>query len=144
MLSIYLILLILIDIILKCIIMNIDNYSISYSIFTLEITKSWNSGISFGLFTGINWTYINMIILLIFFSYIRNKITIYNILILSGGIANIIDRFRFNAVFDYICIKIYEYEFPIFNFADILISIGVFIYLVENILNIYKCKNENK
>lgn len=141
MLSIYLI---TIDIIIKYIIMNINNYSISYSILTFGIIKSWNSGISFGLFTDINWTYINIIILLIFFIYIRNKIMLYHIFILSGGIANIIDRFRFNAVFDYIYISIYEYDFPIFNFADILISIGVLLYLVENILNIYKCKNDNK
>lgn len=50
-------------------------------------------------------------------------------LILAGGISNLIDRIIYGGVVDYFDIKI----IPIFNIADILISIGV-IWLVILIL----------
>jgi signal peptidase II len=48
------------------------------------------------------------------------------VLFLSGGISNIIDRFFFGGVIDYIKI----WQFPIFNLADAAICFGVILLLI--------------
>lgn len=53
------------------------------------------------------------------------KITI--LLIASGAISNIIDRIYFGCVIDFIDLKFW----PVFNFADIYITIGVVILLIR-------------
>lgn len=62
-------------------------------------------------------------------------------LIIAGGVGNMIDRFRLSYVVDYIhCTFIYtlfKYDFPIFNFADCCVVIGVII-LVILFLFVYK------
>ena len=50
------------------------------------------------------------------------------VVIIAGGIGNMIDRVRFDYVVDYIYIKCIN--FPIFNFADILITIGTILLFV--------------
>jgi signal peptidase II len=53
------------------------------------------------------------------------------IMILSGGIGNLIDRIKQGFVVDYIEVRFFD--FAIFNFADILIVVGaimLFIYMV--------------
>lgn len=102
---------------------------------SLSIIHVWNYGISFGLFASVS-TYIfiiNTIIISYFYIKMKNRLQIWNICILAGGICNIIDRLVFGAVFDYIMIIIHDYTFPVFNFADTIISLGVLIALVENI-----------
>jgi lipoprotein signal peptidase len=51
------------------------------------------------------------------------------ILIFSGGISNIIDRLQFGCVIDFIDLKFW----PIFNLADIYITIGVIILITQHI-----------
>lgn len=53
------------------------------------------------------------------------KIT--TLLIASGAISNIIDRLYFGCVIDFIDLKFW----PVFNFADIYITIGVVILLIR-------------
>jgi|WetSurMetagenome_2_1015567.scaffolds.fasta_scaffold13025_5 hypothetical protein len=59
-------------------------------------------------------------------------------LILAGGISNLIDRLYFGCIIDFIDLQIW----PVFNFADIYITIGAIAILME-ILNI-KNKNDNE
>ena len=57
------------------------------------------------------------------------------VLILAGGAGNLIDRFAQGYVVDYI--KTLFIDFPVFNFADILIVVGVFVvcgYLIYDII----------
>lgn len=53
--------------------------------------------------------------------------------ILGGGIANVIDRFVYGKVVDYVYWH-YWFEFAIFNFADVCIDIGVGALLVQWLL----------
>jgi signal peptidase II len=64
--------------------------------------------------------------------YYQNKSMIGEILVISGGIGNLIDRFYYHAVIDFIFIKIPLLNYlAIANFADIIITIGCIILLIE-------------
>ena len=52
------------------------------------------------------------------------------ILIISGALGNLLDRFKYQAVVDFVDIHVYELHWPAFNLADSLITIGALIYLI--------------
>ena len=103
-----------------------------------------NENLAFGLSPHIIISAILLIILFLFIynlkfeilnfksiSNLKFQISNYKIqskiialLILSGGISNIIDRIYFGCVIDFIDLKFW----PVFNFADIYITIGVVIF----------------
>ena len=53
-------------------------------------------------------------------------------LIIGGSLGNLIDRIVRGYVVDFISIKLGSYNFPIFNIADSLIVVGVFLLLIGN------------
>lgn len=73
-----------------------------------------------------------IVILLLFTDFVKSKIVyICIVMIAAGGIGNIIDRLIRGFVVDYI-----EYlfmDFYIFNFADCLITVGVFALIIYQI-----------
>ncbi len=52
------------------------------------------------------------------------------ILVLSGAIGNLIDRFRLGEVIDFIDMGIGTWRWPTYNFADIYVSIGMVMLIV--------------
>lgn len=59
------------------------------------------------------------------------KLKIISFGILIGGMfSNLIDRVIYKHVIDFFAFTIFSYRFPIFNIADIGITIGVFLYLI--------------
>lgn len=63
-----------------------------------------------------------------------NKIEVsYYGLIMGGMIGNFIDRLLYEGVIDFLGFKFGNYQFPIFNIADIAIVIGVGLVLIETI-----------
>ena len=63
-----------------------------------------------------------------------NKVTLISIGFILGGIfGNLIDRILSKGVIDYLSFTIFNYSFPIFNLADIAITLGVLV-LIINIL----------
>ena len=112
------------------------------------ITHVHNNGAAFSMFSGniiflIIMTLLALIVIYLFF--IKNKkLSNFEILLTSlligGIIGNFIDRIIFNYVIDYLEFIIFDYYFPIFNFADICIVlsvIGIVILSVKEDL----CKN---
>lgn len=64
-------------------------------------------------------------------------------ILLGGMIGNLIDRLLYGTVTDYLAFNFFSYSFPVFNFADIGITIGVLLIIVMTILdeiNIIKSK----
>ena len=50
-------------------------------------------------------------------------------LVFGGAIGNLIDRFRFGSVVDFLDVYIGSYHWPAFNIADSAISIGIGVFL---------------
>lgn len=60
------------------------------------------------------------------------------VLVFSGMIGNLIDRVFFGYVRDFIDFVIFGYDFPIFNVADIAITIGMGLVILEVAIEEYK------
>ena len=105
----------------------------------LDITHIHNFGISFGLFSEtIPAVFLIIIALLVVFFIIYLLLNSEDYLeywglfiIICGAIANIIDRFVNGYVIDFIYFHINQYYWPAFNFADIYISAGIIMILLN-------------
>ena len=105
----------------------------------------WNKGIAFGLFSfdqNIVYDFITFFIALItaiiFIIAIKSadfKGYLFMV-IFSGSVGNLFDRFYFSAVPDFIDFHINDFHWFIFNVADIFISLGVIcLIFVEIFIN---------
>jgi signal peptidase II len=55
--------------------------------------------------------------------------------VLAGAIGNIIDRFRLDAVVDFLDFYVGDYHWPAFNIADSAICIGVTLLVLRMVIN---------
>ena len=107
----------------------------------LNFTLILNTGIAFSMFDdgGISGRWILVSLTSIAVSYVtyilikeKNLHTLEIlplVLILSGGLGNLIDRVLFGYVIDFIHVFYGIYSFYVFNLADSFITLGVVIYL---------------
>lgn len=106
-----------------------------------------NTGAVFGSFAThtVFLTVFSVVLLGIVIVYlIKNKnqskfITVCLLLMISGGVGNIIDRIRLKYVVDFI--EPLFVDFAVFNFADCLITVGAFaliFYLIFDLIRDYK------
>ena len=137
------ILLVLADFITKYFVSN--NLHINQQIkinYFLDLVYVQNFGISFGLLSGSipYWllAFIAFIVLLIiFFLFIKSNNFIEKIgyfAIISGAFSNIIDRTINGFVVDFISLHYRNFFWPSFNLADIYITIGIIMLLLNLIL----------
>lgn len=106
----------------------------------LEFTYVENTGVAFGSFSGYKYFFIVIaIIAFIFINFYiyknKDKIPkteqILFILISCGAFGNAIDRILYSYVIDFIHTKIGGlYDFPVFNFADIYISVSCILMII--------------
>ena len=130
--------LIILDFISKLLIVNFLKVDLFLIPNFLYLTFVTNTGTLWGLFSNINRFFMILSIivlsLLIYIITVKtslNKLnTILYSLVISGIIGNLIDRIIRGYVVDFIGIKIFNYNFPIFNFADIYIVIGVLLFIL--------------
>ncbi len=109
-----------------------------------------NTGAVFGSFAAHTalLTIFSIILLgIVIFYLIKNKdhskfSNICLLLMISGGIGNIIDRIRLHYVVDYI--EPVFVDFAVFNFADCLITVGAFSLIIYLIVDLVKDYNLSK
>lgn len=107
--------------------------------FYLNYTE--NTGAAWGIFSGKMWMfYIITIIALGIFTYMLKDFdlkhnfvySISMVLIIIGTLGNFIDRLFRKFVVDFIEIDFFFYkDFPIFNIADMCLTVGVILLLVD-------------
>lgn len=136
------------DLLLKYLVSNyitcvdiIDNF--------FSLTYVLNDGAAFSLFAS--RTYLLMLIALVCLLFIiyelKNNLwdkilSIGYSLVLAGLLGNFIDRLIDGYVVDYLSFKIFSFNYPVFNLADILIVVGIIIVLIKELLNERGRKNE--
>ena len=139
--------LVLLDILSKYIVFNyIDLYQFIKITYFFDITHIHNFGVSFGLFAGTIPSLVLIFIGLfvtafVIYLYINSRDTIERwglFIIICGAIGNIVDRSINGYVIDFLYLHINQYYWPAFNFADIYISLGIIMIIVNMVKKINK------
>ena len=108
----------------------------------INLNLIWNKGIAFGLFSyGEEFEYhlltglIIMIIVIVCWMILKTKgLEKYGFLmILGGALGNIFDRLYYSAVPDFIDIYYKNFHWFVFNVADIFITVGVLMLIINEI-----------
>ena len=140
-------LLVLLDILSKYIIFNyIDLYQFIKITYFFDITHIHNFGVSFGLFAGTIPSLVLIFIGLfvtafVIYLYINSSDNLERwglFIIICGAIGNIVDRSINGYVIDFLYLHINQYYWPAFNFADIYISLGIIMIIVNMVKKINK------
>ena len=105
----------------------------------ISLILVYNYGVAFSMFAFLehNLKYIQIVIMLAGILYLFFNKEIFKMyyipsaLILAGGVGNIFDRFIHGGVVDYVYWHC-GFDFAVFNFADVIIDIGVVLILVIN------------
>lgn len=141
---------ILFDQITKIIASNMMMLDESYEIIDnfFYFTYYHNTGMAWGTFQGARWIFvlITPIILLVvlhFFVYSKPHEVLTRagmILVFAGAIGNWIDRLVLGYVRDFIhfIIPIIDYNFPVFNIADVAVVMGMGLVILEIIIQEYQ------
>ena len=105
----------------------------------LSLTNVRNTGSAFGLFVNQAFLLaligvVGVIAILLFYRYF-SKSNLLGVsalsLVFGGAIGNLIDRFRFGYVTDFIDVRLWhDYHWPSFNVADSAITIGSIVLVV--------------
>lgn len=104
----------------------------------LELQYLENKGAAFGMLQNKKTLFVFMTIVMLFIVFYvliklpeKKKFIVWQVflcLICAGGIGNMIDRVRLDYVVDFIYFSLID--FPIFNLADILVTIGTVLFFI--------------
>ena len=112
----------------------------------IDITYVKNTGAAWGMLSDRTWLLIGVtvVVMLICIALVikygtRNKLIFWAmILVLSGGVGNMIDRiFRSGAVIDFLHFTFWP-DFPVFNIADCSIVVGAILLVLYFICDLYR------
>lgn len=109
----------------------------------LNFELIWNPGVGFGLLSINNHFiynaitgFIGIIIVLLVYFFLNSKSSekaIYS-MIIGGALGNFYDRIIYKAVPDFIDLHYNNFHWFTFNFADIFITIGVILYISNDLI----------
>lgn len=136
----------IIDQIIKIIIRsNLNEYQeikIIKNFFSITFLK--NTGAAFSILknSALLLIIISVLFILLISKYIKKeeknltKLDVYSYGIILGGIfGNLLDRIIHKGVIDYLSFRFFSYYFPVFNFADISITVGIALLIISTIIN---------
>ena len=114
----------------------------------LSITHARNFGASWSLFQNqipflIAVTLIALTIFIVWYQRLGPETTFERlglVFMIGGTIGNFIDRVRLGYVVDFIDVFIFGYDFPIFNVADIALTLGVVALLIYELKGVLYVK----
>lgn len=117
-----------------------DEISIIPKFFSLYYIK--NTGAAFSLFGNktLFLILISLICLIVIKNYIKKLKNVTNLSIISLGlmtggiIGNLFDRILYKSVIDYLSFNFFGYAFPVFNLADIGITVGAALLILDLII----------
>lgn len=73
-----------------------------------------------------------------------NTLNIISLGIMTGGIiGNLFDRVLYKSVIDYLSFNIFNYSFPVFNLADIGITVGAILLIIDLMIEEKEKKTTN-
>ena len=108
-----------------------------------NIVLAWNRGISFGMFgdSGEHGDTVLIVLTLtiavglaVWLMRAETRLSAVSLgLIIGGAIGNVLDRFRFGAVTDFLDLHVLGYHWPAFNVADSAIVIGAVMLMWESL-----------
>lgn len=121
---------------------------------SIEVIKGYfdiihirNRGAAFGLFSGMEGTFVTIFFIII--SLIAISVILFSFtqierdnylahgglfLILGGAVGNLIDRIWHGEVVDFLDLYWHDYHWPAFNIADAFITVGVGILIWEMVI----------
>lgn len=110
----------------------VENVDVIKGFFSLTYVE--NRGAAFGMLEGGKWIFLAItaaVVVLAAVYYIKMQKTKENLwlrvamaMIVSGAVGNAIDRLFRGFVVDFLNFWIFGWDFPVFNFADILVVLG--------------------
>jgi signal peptidase II len=112
-----------------------------------NLTMAHNTGAAFSFLAGAGgwqrWFFIGLtsVISSVLFVWLKNlsaqaKLEAVSIsLILGGAIGNVIDRFYFGYVIDFLDVYVGSYHWPAFNIADSAICIGAVLLIMDSFIS---------
>ncbi len=106
----------------------------------ISLNLTFNKGVAFSMFAflGENLKYIQMALITVVLGYVlweKQILRDYAFaigLVLGGGVSNLLDRFTQEGVVDYVYWHC-GFDFAIFNFADVMIDLGVLLILIYSL-----------
>ena len=116
-----------------------DNIKVISNFFYIRYLN--NYGAAWSIFSG-NVLFLILVsifaLVLIYVYFLKSKdidkFEFINYSILIGGIiGNLLDRVKFGKVIDYLDFKVFGYNFPVFNFADMCIVISIILLLIYSL-----------
>ncbi len=117
-----------------------EEISIIPKFFSLYYIK--NTGAAFSIFGNktLFLILISLLCLIILKNYIKKLKRVTNLSIISLGlmtggiIGNLFDRILYKSVIDYLSFNFFGYSFPVFNLADIGITVGAALLILDLII----------
>lgn len=114
-----------------------------------NVVFTWNPGAAFSAFRSLGDSLPLVIILgtaiiiglILYYLFCRAQSyeRVPLIMIAGGALGNLLDRVRFGAVIDFLDFHIGGWHWPAFNVADIFISVGVMLYVLNWYLARRRC-----
>jgi signal peptidase II len=135
-----------------CIMSSMKEYQtieIIHNFFNITYVK--NTGAGFSLFEGFGIWFFSIVtiaaLIVLVSAFIKMRDMRYRILIsliISGAIGNFIDRIRLGFVCGFFSFNLFGWHFPVFNVADICITVGFALLIVCMAYDDYKEKKRWK
>lgn len=108
----------------------------------ISIALVFNTGVAFSFFSSLGeWLkYIQIGLIFVIIAILFSQKELFKshyipfAMMLGGGLSNVLDRFLHGGVVDYIYYH-FGFDFPIFNFADVVIDLGIAIFIWQILFN---------